>query len=74
MQLFECIGIALVYHDQVRCFGETLEAYELAIVSAWLTEHHSRLSCWMCDHLSISPLSALVDVRNRAGIWRCRCQ
>jgi len=68
MQLFECTGIALIYHDQVRCFGETLEAYELAIVSEWLTEHHPRIPCWMCDHLSISPLNALVDVRNRAGL------
>lgn len=68
MQLFECTGIALIYHDQTRCFGETLDAYELDIVSKWLAQHHPLLSCWMCDRLSDSPLNALVDLRNRAGL------
>lgn len=58
----------LIYHDQTRCFGETREANELTIVSQWLTQHHPLLSCWMCDHLSASPLKELVDLKNRAGL------
>ncbi|HCD06204.1 MULTISPECIES: sensor domain-containing diguanylate cyclase [unclassified Methylophaga] len=68
MQLFNCTGIALLYRNQVRCVGETLDDYELDIVGKWLTEHVGQKMCWACDQLSKSPLNNLVNVRNRAGL------
>lgn len=68
MKLFNCNGIALLYRDQIRCAGETLDNYELDIVGKWLSEHSGHKACWACDHLSKSPLDDLVNLRNRAGL------
>lgn len=68
MQLFNCSGIALIYRDEVRCIGETLDTYELDIVGRWLAEHSGHKPCWACDQLSNSPLESLVNLRNRAGL------
>lgn len=68
MQLFNCIGIALLHRDEVRCIGETLDTYELDIVGRWLATEIGHKPCWACDHLSQSPLGDLVNLRSRAGL------
>ena len=68
MKLFNCSGIALLYQEQVRCAGETLDNFELDLVGKWLTENIGHKTCWACDHLSKSPLNTLVNLRKRAGL------
>jgi len=68
MQLFNCTGIALLYRNQVRCVGETLDDYELDIVGKWLSANSGQRAFWACDQLSKSPLDDLVNLRNRAGL------
>lgn len=68
MQLFNCSGIALLYRDEVRCIGETLDTYELDLVGRWLTGEIGHKPCWACDQLSQSPINELVNIRNRAGL------
>ena len=68
MQLFNCIGIALLYRNEVRCIGETLDTYEVDIVGRWLSTAIGNRPCWACDQLSQSPLDELVNLRNRAGL------
>jgi diguanylate cyclase (GGDEF)-like protein len=68
MQLFNCSGIALLYHEQASCTGETLDNYELDIVGKWLAEHSGNKVCWACDQLPNSPLDKLVNLRSRAGL------
>ncbi|MDO8827101.1 sensor domain-containing diguanylate cyclase [Methylophaga sp.] len=68
MQLFHCSGIALLYRDEVRCIGETLDTYEIDMVGNWLTDHSGQKPCWICNQLSNSPLNSLVDLRNQAGL------
>lgn len=72
LRLFGLCGMALVYGDNVTCYAETLDVYEIDIVAKWLDKQHHNDKVWCCQRLATTALNELVDLRNRAGLMAVR--
>jgi diguanylate cyclase (GGDEF)-like protein len=72
LELFSLCGLALVYGENVTCFAETLDVYEIDLVAKWLNTHHHDDNVWCCERLNKSALNDIVDIRNRAGLMAVR--
>lgn len=72
LKLFDLCGFALSYNNKVTCFSETLAAYEIEIITKWLTHNFPDDVIWVSSQLNQTELNDLVDLRNRVGLMAVR--
>lgn len=70
--MFGLCGMSLVYGDSVTSFAETLDRYEIDIITKWLNQQHHDDTVWSSERLTATALNDLVDLRDRAGLMAVR--